>query len=131
MRPLILKLLVALRIIPRPDLTARSQPTHPNPEELPPGHLVVVRNGELEKWTCFQCPGGCGEKIMLSMSKSRRPRWKTVTDWLGRPTVEPSIRQVNECRCHFWIREGRVDWCADSGRGPKTPEGPNRIDTPV
>lgn len=55
---------------------------------------------------------------MLSVSMNRRPRWRTLVDWLGRPTVEPSIRQVNECRCHFWVCCGRVVWCADLGRGP-------------
>ncbi|WP_397333747.1 DUF6527 family protein [Nostoc sp. FACHB-145] len=23
---------------------------------------------------------------------------------------------LNECRCHFWVRQGIVEWCADSGQ---------------
>ena len=37
-------------------------------------------------------------------------------DWLGRPSLSPSVRQLNECRCHFWITRGMVRWCADSHR---------------
>ncbi|MCW3783225.1 DUF6527 family protein [Defluviimonas salinarum] len=77
--------------------------------------MIVVRDG-VDKWACFLCPGGCGEVLKLSLSRNRRPRWKVNIDWLARPTAAPSVRQLNECRCHFWIRKGRVEWCRDSGR---------------
>jgi hypothetical protein len=82
-----------------------------------PGEFLVVRDGDLEKWGCLRCPGGCGEKIMLSMSPRRKPRWMVQFDWRGRPTVSPSVWQTNSCQCHFWIRSGQVDWCDDSGHG--------------
>ncbi|WJY23323.1 DUF6527 family protein [Fontisubflavum oceani] len=52
----------------------------------------------------------------MSLSKNRRPRWTAMSDWLRRPTISPSVRQTNECRCHFWIHQGRIDWCNDSPR---------------
>lgn len=103
-------------LIEAPALAGQYVPHHPTPEELSPGQVLVVRDGGLQKWACFRCPGGCGEKIMLSLSRNRQPHWKAQVDWLGRPSLEPSIRQVNKCRCHFWVRRGRVDWCTDSGR---------------
>ncbi|MDV4146480.1 DUF6527 family protein [Shimia sp. FJ5] len=77
--------------------------------------MIIVRDG-VDKWACFHCPSGCGETIKLSLSKNRMPRWTAMSDWLRRPTISPSVRQTNECRCHFWIRCGRIDWCRDSPR---------------
>jgi len=106
---LLLKVLAWTGVTPRPDLVSRFSPTHPTPEELKTGQLIIVRDGGLEKAACLRCPGGCGAKIVLLLSAKRWPTWKVQLDWLGRPTVEPSVRQLNDCRCHFWIRRGRVD----------------------
>lgn len=119
---LIEQFLASCRIIEPADLVGRVQPTHPDPADLLPGVVVVVRDGTLEKWACLECPGGCGEKIQLSLSKANRPHWSVRTDWLGRPTLTPSIRQTNQCRCHFWVEKGRVEWCWDSGQ-KRTLEG--------
>ena len=108
--------LVATGIIPRPDLVARVMDRHPTPGDLPPGVLVVVQDGDRAKWACLRCPGGCGEKLQLSLSPSRRPRWAVSLDRLDRPSVSPSVHQLNNCQCHFWIKSGTVEWCADSGR---------------
>lgn len=103
------------RLVGRSDLVGRVSARHPTPEELQARSLIVVRDGALDKWACFRCPGECGEKIQLSLSRARRPRWSVRLDWLLRPTIEPSVRQLNACRCHFWVEHGQVQWCADSG----------------
>ncbi|MGE8941514.1 DUF6527 family protein [Leptospira interrogans] len=110
------QILVALGIIRRPDLVGRTSDRHPTPDELPAGLVIVVKDGGRAKWACLRCPGGCGEKLQLSLNANRRPSWATVFDWLRRPTVSPSVRQLSACRCHFWIKGGAVEWCADSGR---------------
>jgi hypothetical protein len=111
----LLRALAWCGVVARPDLVGRVSPTHPAPNALPAGRLVVVRDNGLEKAACLRCPGGCGAKIILSLSPKRLPRWRVRLDWLGRPSIEPSVRQLNACRCHFWIRSGRVEWCQDSG----------------
>ncbi|WP_244216485.1 DUF6527 family protein [Herbaspirillum rubrisubalbicans] len=88
---------------------------HPSPSDLKPGVLVVVRGGGQKKWACFQCPGGCGNRFQLSLNQTRRPNWVIEHDWLGRPSVSPSIHQRDACHAHFWIRGGRITWCPDSG----------------
>ena len=103
------------RLIPRSQMIGRIQPSHPTPEQLDAGLLVVVRDEHLDKWICFRCPGGCGARILLSAVRQRRPQWSARIDWLGRPTVEPSVRQMNACGCHFLVRRGRIRWCTDSG----------------
>ena len=113
---LIRQLLVWLRFIPKLDFEARTVLTHPTPENIKSGQILVVGDSKYQKWACFRCPGGCGESILLSLNHKRHPYWKVGLDWLGRPTLHPSIRQLNECRCHFWVRQGIVKWCSDSGQ---------------
>ena len=115
-RGIVRRALVATGIIPRPDLVARIMDHHPPPGDVSPGLLVVVQDGDRAKWVCLRCPGGCGEKLQLSLNPSRRPRWAASLDRLHRPSVSPSVHQLNNCRCHFWIKGGKVEWCADSGR---------------
>ncbi|WP_353163382.1 DUF6527 family protein [Salinisphaera shabanensis] len=109
------KCLEFVRLIPSTEVTGKITPRHPASDQIFYGEVTIVRD-QVDKWACFRCPGGCGEAIKLSLNRNRRPRWTATCDWLMRPTVSPSVRQLNECKCHFWIRRGRVDWCADSGR---------------
>ncbi|WP_416235422.1 DUF6527 family protein [Nitrospirillum sp. BR 11164] len=103
--------LVALGFIERPALVAATVPQHPGPAEFVDGRLLVVTNGALQKWACFRCPCGCGERVLLSLAENRRPRWSVSVDWLGRPTLSPSINRLDGCRSHFWVRRGRIEWC--------------------
>jgi len=109
-------ILARLGWVQPPVFISRVMPHHPSPNQLPEGVVVVVKDEEHEKWACLRCPGGCGEKIQLSLNPQRRPRWSVVQNRLDRPTITPSIRMTNKCACHFWVREGKVKWCADSGR---------------
>ena len=103
------------RLAPRPQLTAEILSTNPSPETLIPGHLIVVGGRNYQKWAYFRCPCDCGETVMLSLSKTSRPRWTVAIDKRGRPTVTPSIRQTEGCYSHFWVRNGTIDWCRDTG----------------
>jgi hypothetical protein len=118
-RELLRSFLVRTGAVRRPDLVARIMERHPTPDELPPGLIVVVQDGDRQKWACFRCPGGCGVKLQLSLNPTRRPRWAVGLDWLRRPSLSPSVHQQNACRCHFWVKRGTVEWCADSGTRPK------------
>lgn len=97
----------------RADLLTRIAARMPVDSEIVGGELVVVESDGLQKWACMKCPGGCGMKISLSLNADRRPRWRVVQDWFGRPSIAPSVHQMNACRCHFWVRKGKVEWCAD------------------
>ncbi len=107
------QLLVLVGIIPRPNVLARIVSRHPAPQQLVAELLAVVVDSGHAKWACLRCPCGCGDKIQLSLNPTRRPRWAVRIDWLGRPSVEPSIHQLDGCRSHFWIRGGRIIWCKD------------------
>ncbi|WP_246689353.1 DUF6527 family protein [Methylobacterium sp. WL19] len=121
MGTLLARLLRKLGLL-RSELLARTVPQYLNTASVQDGELVHVVDGGIEKWACFRCPGGCGTVIPLSLNPKRRPRWSVTSDWLGRPTVTPSVHQTNACACHFHIRRGRIDWCED-GRPPERAGG--------
>lgn len=95
------------------DLLSKRVASYPESTGIQDGTFVVVEDGGIRKWGCMRCPGGCGKDIALSLNPSRRPRWSVTYDWWMRPSVEPSVHQLNDCGCHFWIRNGIVDWCRD------------------
>jgi uncharacterized protein DUF6527 len=113
-------LLISLRIIPKPDLLARVVPDHPSPDSMKPGWLYVVGSSGYRKWAYFRCPADHDEIIQLSLMPQRRPRWEVSIDRLGRPTIHPSVWQLDGSYAHFWIKQGRVEWCADSGKARRT-----------
>ncbi|WP_222374631.1 DUF6527 family protein [Rhizobium leguminosarum] len=115
LRTSIARALAWLGIIERPEFLVSTALDMPAPEELLPGLAVVVGPNERPKWVTFACPSGCGTPILLSLNPARRPRWAVSSDWLGRPSLEPSVRRTDGCRCHFWMRRGRIDWCKDRG----------------
>lgn len=67
----------------------------------------------------FGCPA-CGGRHRIQVGDGMEPRWT----WNGdsdKPTFNPSVkcerlmgkdRTMN--RCHFFVREGRIEYCSDS-----------------
>lgn len=113
MRNILRRVFEALRFVPRSDLSCRIASCHPNDDQLIFGEVVVVRDPK-NKWACFPCPCGCGKITKLSLNQARRPRWKVRVDRLNRPTISPSVRQTAGCLSHYWVRDGRVEWCRDT-----------------
>ncbi|WP_152498351.1 DUF6527 family protein [Roseovarius sp. THAF8] len=110
MKPVISRLLRHLRLLRFDFLTTKTS-SLPNPTTVVPESLTVVESGNVKKWACLKCPGGCGEVISLSLNPNQRPRWSVAEDIWSRPTVHPSVHQKNKCGCHFWIKKGQVNWC--------------------
>lgn len=118
---LIRGLLVSLGIIPKPDFILKGVSSHPAHEEVRSGWIYVVGENGYKKWAYFRCPADEKEIIQLSLMPNRRPRWEVRTDLLQRPTVYPSVRQLDGSYAHFWIKKGAVEWCEDSGRSSYGP----------
>jgi len=116
LKTIFVRFLIWLHLLPRPEYLSRIVREHPNPDKIVNGMILIVKDGQIEKWACFHCPCGCGQRIQLSLTQSRRPRWVVLTDWLSRPTVNPSIRQLSGCKSHFWIKRGQIEWCKDTGK---------------
>ena len=109
-----------LGFIRKPDLVGTLVSDHPLPVSMEPGVIYIVGGPGYQKWATFRCPGHKDEIIQLSLMPSRRPSWSLTMDFLDRPTITPSVRQLDGAYAHFWVRVGAVDWCSDTGRRPPT-----------
>jgi len=107
--------LIRLGFISKPTYLARVVSDHPSPEDMVPGWIYVVGGSNYQKWAYLHCPTESGEIMQLSLQSKQHPYWRINIDWLCRPTVTPSIRQLTYPYAHYWIREGIVVWCKDSG----------------
>jgi len=111
---LLRKAAVGLGFIRRPDLISLPVSDHPVPEAIQPGVIYVVGGASYQKWAVFRCPQYENEIIQLSLMANRRPRWTVTTDAIGRPTIHPSVRQLDGSSAHFWVKAG----CVVSGNSP-------------
>ena len=89
-----------------------------NDEVLTGNFYRVVRKGQA-KWALFLCPCGCAEVITLSLQRIHSPRWAVKHNKTGRPTMWPSVWRDIGCLSHFWIDDGRVYWCHNTGTSPQ------------
>ena len=64
-------------------------------------------------YVSFMCPCNEGGMRRLPIKSGAKKGWD-VKEVDGKVTISPSIRDVACCKCHFFIRENRVDWCSDS-----------------
>lgn len=113
----------ALGLIRRPELIGMVVSDHPAPEAMAPGTIYIVGGPGYQKWAVFRCPRHEDEIIQLSLMPNRRPRWTVTLDFLERPTIHPSVRQLDGPYAHFWVKAGCVEWCADTGRPPLSARG--------
>ncbi len=97
--------------------------------------LVQTVPGLLRHW----CPGCQAlHPIHVAEANGQRPS-TSVWSWnkdAERPTFSPSIRVLGEgntTRCHYFIREGKIEFCRDSnhhlaGKTVELPDIPQDID---
>ena len=88
-----------------------------NSEIGQPEFYCQIHNNK-HKWVMFQCPCNCGDVVTLSLQSIHRPFWKLSLSSLKRPTLHPSIWRDKGCYSHFWVKDGRIFWCVDTGSEP-------------
>ena len=81
------------------------------PRSMPRRDLVLAREHDEDWCVGMRCPCGCGDLIELLVITEAKPRWDIDTDQEGRPTLSPSVWRTTGCRSHFWLRQGRIQWC--------------------
>lgn len=118
---------------PRSDQERKSQPAlpsitfpkvimvenAPNNNALEPGKIYCVAPLQIAKWVIFVCPCGCRDIITLSLQEIHNPHWSLSKSSINLPTLYPSIWRDKGCFSHFWLKEGRVFWCPDTGSDPR------------
>lgn len=81
------------------------------PKRLPRRNVVLAKDDEEDWCVGMRCPCGCGRIIELLLIPEASPRWRVTSDTAGRPTLHPSVHMKDGCKSHFWLRQGRVQWC--------------------
>jgi hypothetical protein len=87
----------------------------PHKESMPQNKVLIIGSGKFHKWALIICPCGCGDTITLCLMNSYDPNWRFSVDWLGRPTLYPSIWRTEGCKSHFHLQKGKIRW-ANEGR---------------
>lgn len=98
---------------PRFTGTYQARPVAELPYPLEPGCLYLVESANTgEPWCVgYLCPCGCGDPYTLPLvGTNSRPYWDLTVDAEGRPTLTPSIRHLDGCQSHYFIRNGQVQW---------------------
>lgn len=90
----------------------------PSNETVKSGEFYHVVYAGLDYWVLFRCPCGCGELISLTLQESHNPHWKISPSGSSRPTLHPSVWRNKGCKSHFWVHDGFINWCEDSGLAP-------------
>jgi hypothetical protein len=90
----------------------------PSDDAVGAKQFIEVVYKDVPRWAMFKCPCACGNTISLPLQRPHSPVWKVTISGAGRPTLFPSVWQNKGCMSHFWIEDGRVSWCGDSGIAP-------------
>ncbi len=73
--------------------------------------IYVAGPASAPKWAALTCPCDVGHRVTLPLRGL--PSWRVQRGRRG-PTVHPSIDVRGDLsggtRCHYWVREGRVEW---------------------
>lgn len=90
----------------------------PDENSLKDSEFVEVVYSKQSYWAVFKCPCKCGNLISLPLQKTHNPHWRLERSFENRPTLYPSIWQNKGCLSHFWIVDGRIEWCGNTGIEP-------------
>lgn len=83
------------------------------PDKLNTRSLYLVGENEHLWFAAMLCPCGCGATLHLNMLSDTCPRWKLTEHRDGTVSLHPSVWRLKDCRSHFFLRRGRIDWCED------------------
>ena len=115
------------------NLVARRRPYRAAWVEDLPGRpaadmLYVIGGRRHPFQVAVVCPRrACRQIIHLDISPTVTPRWSLVEHADGSVSISPSVHVTGlPCRCHYWVRRGRIQWSEAPRLGvPKE----NRYDT--
>jgi hypothetical protein len=90
----------------------------PKNEQIEISKLYFVSSHGKPKWCLFRCPCSCGDVVTLSLQSVHNPHWTLSQTERSQPTLYPSVWRDKGCLSHFWVKEGRIFWCTDTGSHP-------------
>lgn len=83
------------------------------PVVLEPGKFYIDGERGNEHIGKFLCPCGCNEFITLSFLRGTENSWKVFYSGIFKKqiTIRPSVWRTKNCRSHFFITKGQINWC--------------------
>jgi hypothetical protein len=84
------------------------------PASLANDRVYIIGENGHDWYAALLCPCGCGSILQLNLVAPTRPRWRLRVHEDGAVTLWPSVWRQTGCRCHFWLRHGRVFWVSTS-----------------
>jgi hypothetical protein len=81
------------------------------PDDPIPYTLYVAGDEHCLWGAAMLCPCGCGDLIQLNLLKEASPYWSVRLSSDRSVSLFPSVWRSKGCRSHFFVRDGRVDWC--------------------
>lgn len=84
-------------------------------ERLPPRLrnriLYIVEEDGYEEQAAMMCPCGCRRVLHMNLLADERPCWRVTRHDDGTASLHPSVWRKKECKSHFWLRKGHIQWC--------------------
>jgi hypothetical protein len=80
-------------------------------------NVYVVEKAHQRAWVVFNCPCERGHRLVVNLSRNRRPCWK-LSVRKGLASLWPSLWLKEQCRSHFWIRRNRIYWAISDDQYP-------------
>ena len=80
------------------------------PDIIEAGALYLLGKKQKPWAAVFQCPSGCGARIMLNLLPELYPHWRVTRHWDSTCTLWPSVNRLVGCRSHFWLEKGLIRW---------------------
>lgn len=96
---------------PIPEFTVMR--TEDVPDVLKPKVIYIVGDKGYEWLIAMTCPCGCKEQILLNTLKETKPCWRFVCYTSGSVSIIPSVNRIRNCKSHFTITKGRINWWND------------------
>lgn len=80
-------------------------------ESLPDGHPKDLVLLDPDWHAQMLCPCGCGDTLHIMLNEVGSPRWDYALGPNNELTLTPSINRIEGCRSHFFVKNGKVEWC--------------------
>lgn len=82
------------------------------PDELASRIIYIIENEGCYWKAVMICPCGCKKILHMNLMKQYYPSWKFQLNKKNIITLNPSINRTVGCKSHFFIRNGKIDWCS-------------------
>jgi hypothetical protein len=81
------------------------------PDKLLKRKFYLIGKGVFIWCGVMICPCGCQKVIHLNLLPEGRPKWSYRIEKNGTISIHPSIWRKVGCKSHFFLKNGKIDWC--------------------